>query len=116
MGIYENNTIIPGDSFSKAVLLINKEKSQTTLYINYNGYTFPTPRAVSQKRFILRFKVYNAMKFAIRLDNYKLFPYMYYMFNMVSFFVYIENTLILVSVLFAIYVFITFCKKRMTEK
>lgn len=116
MGIYENNTIIPGDSSSKAVLLINKEKSQTTLYINYNGYTFPTPRVVSQKRFILRFKVYNAMKFAIRLDNYKLFPYMYYMFNMVSFFVYIENTLILVSVLFAIYVSITFCKKRMTEK
>lgn len=41
---------------------------------------------------------------------------MYYMFNMVSFFVYIENILILVSVLFVIYVFIIFCKKRMIEK
>lgn len=56
------------------------------------------------------------MKFVIRLDNYKLFLYMYYMFNMVSFFVYIENILILVSVLFVIYVFIIFCKKRMIEK
>lgn len=110
-GIYKRNTIIPGDSSSKAVLLINKEKSQTTLYIDYNGYTFPTPRVMFQKRFILRFKVYNAMEFAIRLDNYKSFPYMYYMFNMFSLFVAkygnMENTLLLVSVLFSIYVYIT---------
>lgn len=109
-GVYEKITIFPdySASYRQAVLLINKEKRQTTLYLNYNSYTFPTPRVMYQKRFILRFKVYNAIQLAIRLDHTKLFPYMHYMFSP---FVNIKNTLIVVSVFFLIYKYITFRKK-----
>lgn len=58
-------------------LIIDKEKQTTTLRINFNEYTFPTPVLLYRRNFILRFEVYNAMELSFRLDRIRDISYMY---------------------------------------
>lgn len=82
--LHEDSSILPNHLFRQRqqfALIIDKEKETTTLRINFQKYTFPTPVQLDQKDFILRFEVYNAMKLYLRLDRIKDFPYMYIVLN-----------------------------------
>lgn len=77
MRIVPNSLIASGQS----VLIVDKGSDRLTLNIHFYGYTFPIPHLLYQKEFILRFKVKNAMKLTVKLENPNSFPYMYYILS-----------------------------------
>lgn len=76
----ENITIIPNTltSSTQSVLVIDYPRNEASLNLHFYGYTFPIPQLLNQTQFILRFKVYNAMKVSVRLDHVKSFSYVVY--------------------------------------
>lgn len=78
--LHVHNSILPNNILQKMqqfALIIDKEKQTTTLRINFNKYTFPTPVLLDRRNFSLRFVVYNAMELSLRLDRTRDIPYMY---------------------------------------
>lgn len=79
----ENIKIVPNilTASGQSVLIVDKESDRLTLNIHFYGYTIPIPHILYQKEFILRFKVKNAMKLTVKLENPYSFPYMYYILS-----------------------------------
>lgn len=79
----ENMRIVPNSLIAsgQSVLIVDKGSDRLTLNIHFYGYTFPIPHLLYQKEFILRFKVKNAMKLTVKLENPNSFPYMYYILS-----------------------------------
>lgn len=79
----ENITILPNSLISsqQSVLVIDNPRNEASLNLHFYGYSFPIPQVLNQKHFILRFKVYNAMKLSVRLDHIKSFSYIVYILS-----------------------------------
>lgn len=79
----ENITILPNSLISsqQSVLVIDNPRNEASLNLHFYGYSFPIPQVLHQKHFILRFKVYNAMKLSVRLDHITSFSYMVYILS-----------------------------------
>lgn len=113
----KNMRIVPNilKSLDQCVLIVDKGRDKLTLNIHFYGYTVPIPHILYQKEFILRFKVKNAMKLTVKLENPNSFPYLYYILspflnNLVVEFFY--SYIIYVITLISIYLFYYYYIKR----